>query len=515
MKRPFKGIRVSKGPDDAYDAVIIGAGIGGLVCANLLARQNLKVLLVEQHYMVGGYCSTFKRDGYTFDAASHFYPLLGNPTSMTGKLLKKLGITTQWAKMDPVDLFHLPDGSTFEVSADFEIYLDKLKATFPLEAQAIDAFFSDVREAYMHGLLYYFRRRQTDRIKRYQHLTVKQVLDTFFTDERLKLVLTADSPHWGVPPSRTSFVFDSMLRLSYFLGNYYPVGGSQAFADELAQRFEEQGGHVLMHTMVNRILTSNGAACGIEIETGPRRQRHLKSVQANVVVSNGDLLQTVEHMLGPEVVDADYLNHLKQLRSSFPCYLMHIGVKGISTETLEQAQGYYWNDWDADLMGRKDLTFKIFVPTLFEPAMAPPGGHVVIVQKVLDMDYEGVEDWHAHKDEIDAYILKNLDRVIPGFTDHIVVSTSASAHTSHRFTLNNQGAMLGWEISPDQLGENRPDIKGPIDNMYFTGHWVQPGGGITPVIISAMQVADVVAGGSVPSYTPMTRTMESVDSKNS
>jgi prolycopene isomerase len=70
--------------------------------------------------------------------------------------------------------------------------------------------------------------------------------------------------------------------------------------------------------------------------------------------------------------------------------------------------------------------------------------------------------------------------------------------------------MLGWEISPDQLGENRPDIKGPIDNLDFTGHWVQPGGGITPVIISAMQVADVVAGGKLPSYKPMTRTMESV-----
>ncbi len=510
MKRPFKGIRIRKGPDDAYDAVIIGAGIGGLVCGNLLVQQGLKVLMVEQHYMVGGYCSTFKREGYTFDAASHFYPLLGNPASMTSKLLKKLGITTEWVKMDPVDIFHLPDGATFEVSADFDTYLKKLKATFPLEEQAIDAFFADVREAYMHGLLYYFRRRQTDRIKRYKNLTVKEVLDTFFSDKRLKLVLTADSPHWGVPPSRTSFVFDSMLRLSYFLGNYYPVGGSQVFADELAQRFEEQGGHILMHTLVNRILTQNGGACGIEIETGPRRQQYLKKVRSGVVISNGDLLQTVEHMLGSEVVGADYLNGLKQLRSSYPCYLVHMGIKGISTETLEQAQGYYWNDWEPDLMGRTDLKFKIFVPTLFEPSMAPPDGHVVIIQKVLDMDYEAVEDWDLHKSEIDAYILSNLNRIIPGFTDHIVVNMSASAQTSYRFTLNNQGAMLGWEISPDQLGENRPDIKGPIDNLYFTGHWVQPGGGITPVIISAMQVADVVAGGKVPSYKPMTRTMESV-----
>ena len=52
MKRPFKGLR--RPPDASYDAVIIGGGIGGLVCANLLAREDLKVLLVEQHYMLGG-----------------------------------------------------------------------------------------------------------------------------------------------------------------------------------------------------------------------------------------------------------------------------------------------------------------------------------------------------------------------------------------------------------------------------------------------------------------------------
>ena len=66
--------------------------------------------------------------------------------------------------------------------------------------------------------------------------------------------------------------------------------------------------------------------------------------------------------------------------------------------------------------------------------------------------------------------------------------------TSHRFTLNHQGAMLGWEMSPDQLGEHRPALNGMLKNLYFVGHWTQPGGGITPVIVSAMQVARKIAG---------------------
>src|SRR5215475_11745346 len=266
MPRAFKPLRSD--PQNAYDVVVIGAGIGGLICANLIARSGLHVLLIEQHYVVGGYCSMFRRKGYTFDAATHFYPLLGNPDTMTGKLLGDLGLTTGWVKMDPVDQFHFPDGSKFAVPADFDGYLAQLKVEFPAEAGALDDFFAAVRDAYMFGLLYYFRGRATSRLDQYRSLTVRHILDRYFHDPKLKLLLTADCPHWGSPPSRTSFVFDSMLRLSYFLGNYYPQGGSQAFADELAQRFTELGGHILMHALVTRILVQHETAYGVEVEVG-------------------------------------------------------------------------------------------------------------------------------------------------------------------------------------------------------------------------------------------------------
>ncbi len=65
-----------------------------------------------------------------------------------------------------------------------------------------------------------------------------------------------------------------------------------------------------------------------------------------------------------------------------------------------------------------------------------------------------------------------------------------------RYTLNRRGAMLGWEMSPDQLGDGRPEVTGPIDGFYFVGHWTKPGGGITPVIVSAMRVARLITGSS-------------------
>jgi phytoene dehydrogenase-like protein len=492
VRRPFRSLR--RPPDATYDAVVIGSGIGGLIAANLLAREGLKVLLAEQHYMVGGYCSTFRRRGYTFDAATHFYPLLGNPETLPGRLLAELGITCGWIKMDPVDTFHFPDGTRFEVPADFDDYLAKVKAEFPEEAAALDDFFAVVREAYLLGLFHYFHGRpMPEKLAPYRDLTLKEALDRWFRNPKLKLLLTADCPHWGSPPGRTSFVFDSMLRLSYFLGNYYPRNGSQAFADELAQRFEERGGHVLINTAARRIVVEKDVARGVELEIlrGPLAGLRA-SVQAGVVISNADLLQTFETLIGREHLPPGMIEELRRLRPTFPCWLTHLGLTGVSRETLEEVQGYYWDSWDMERMGRGALRFKLFSPTVYEPAVAPAGRQILIMQKVLEMDYDAVHDWPAHKTEIEGFIFAHLERLLPGIGERITVKMSASAHTSWRFTWNHHGAMLGWEMSPDQLGERRPPLETPIRGLYCVGHWTRPGGGITPVIVSAQAVAERV-----------------------
>lgn len=495
MKRPFRGIAPSRGPDKSYDVVVIGAGVGGLVCANLLARDGLKVLLVEQHYQVGGFCSGFRRsNGFVFDAASHFYPLLGNATTITGRLLSEIGVQTDWKRMDPVDQFHLPDGSTFSVPAEFEPYLKKLKGRFPAESAALDRFFELVNRLYLLGVLEYFRGKETSRLDDYRHLTLRDALDQHFESQELKLVLTADCPHWGSTISRTSFVFDCALRMSYFLGNYFPVGGSQGFSDELARCFEQAGGHILLRSSVEKINVQNNRATGVVIETGARRDRKRVTVSAGSVVSNGDLRTTVNRMLERGLLPPEYVSYVNSLRATWPCYLCHIGVRGISTEVLEQAHGYHWSGWDPDDLGRGAFQFKLFVPSLYDPSIAPPGCHNLVIQKVMDIDYDSVTDWQLQKQQVEQFVMKGLNRIIPGFSNHIISATSASAHTSWRYTQNFRGSMLGWEMSPDQLGANRPDIRFPIDNMYLCGQWTRPGGGITPVIVSALNVSRLIVG---------------------
>lgn len=503
--RPFSGISANRPLAPSYDVVVIGAGIGGLICANLLARAGLQVLLVEQHYLVGGYCSTFRRRGYTFDAASHFYPLLGNRSTLTGGLLSELGIETKWIKMDPVDQFHLPDGTNFAVPAEFGAYLALLREEFPDEREPLDRFFRLARKLYLLGALRHFRGVASKRLDPYEKLTVRDAIDQHFQSPRLKLLLTADCAHWGSPPCRTSFVFDSMLRLSYFLGNYYPEGGSQVFADELAQRFEERGGHILLKSSVVRILVENRVATAIELETGPRRSQRTIRLPVGSIVSNADLRQTIERFLPEECLDEDYRAGINRLRPTYPCFMTHLGVQGVSTDVLQQVHGYHWNDWNSDRVGHDSFRFKLFVPTLYEPRLAPPGGHVLVVQKVLEMDYDAVDDWSAHKAAVEQSIMRDLQRLIPGIDSKVAVKLSASAQTSFRFTRNYQGAMLGWEMSPEQLGDGRPAIQTPVENLCLAGQWTRPGGGITPVVVSAMQAANHVVSGNAGAVCDLDR----------
>jgi phytoene dehydrogenase-like protein len=488
--RPFRA--VAGNPKEAYDVVVIGAGIGGLICAGLLAKAGLSVLLVEQHYMVGGYCSTFRRGAFTFDAATHFYPLLGNPMTITGSVLEKLGSRTGWVKMDPVDHFHFPDGSKFSVSADFDEYVDQLKATFPHQAEALDRFFVTVRDAYLYGLLYYFRGRPHDRLEPLRRLSLLEVLEREFSDPKLRLLLAADCAHWGSRPSRTSFVFDAMLRLSYFLGNYYPEGGSQVFADDLARIVQDAGGDILMRAMVERIIVEGDAAVGVEVSVGVGQARRRVRVNARHVVSNADLTLTLERLLGPEVVGEEAIRQVKALRTTSPCFLVHLGLRGVTAADLEPAHGYHWRNWDANEVVHD--AFKVFIPTIYEPRMAPAGGQVIILQRVMEIAYDEVDDWPRHKAHIEDDLVARLEQELPGVSRHVVTRLSASAQTSWRFTLNRYGAMLGWEMSPDQLGEGRPPIEGPIRHLHFCGHWTRPGGGITPVIVSAMDVARRITG---------------------
>ena len=124
-----------------YDAVIIGAGIGGLVCGCYLAKAGMKVLIAEQHFKPGGYCTSFKRKGFTFDAAADCFGAY-RKSGITRKVFEDLGIDRKLniIRFDPPSIILTPD-YRIPFWNDLEKTIKEFQTTFPEESNNIHHFF--------------------------------------------------------------------------------------------------------------------------------------------------------------------------------------------------------------------------------------------------------------------------------------------------------------------------------------------------------------------------------------
>ena len=137
-------------------------------------------------------------------------------------------------------------------------------------------------------------------------------------------------------------------------------------------------------------------------------------------------------------------------------------------------------------------TLSISIPTLTDPTLAPEKSHCVILfAPAFYCLKEG--SWQGERARLTEELIKKAEKIIPGLSKSIVVKDSATPLTLERYTLNSGGSTLGWAPSPPMVF-NRPPSRTPIKNLYLSGHWTLPGGGISGVISSGWTVARMIGG---------------------
>src|SRR3989338_5204988 len=170
------------------DVVVIGAGIGGLTCANYLAKAGVKVVLVERHYRVGGYASSFIKDGYYFDAAAHS---LGScrPEGQIGKLIADLGLQDRFLliRCNPTDVVITRNHEVFFFTELWQT-LQELKQKFPREADSLERFVDYIVKTDTMQLFVDLR-----------EVTFAELLDKYFSGWELKSVLSTLLGNIGLP----------------------------------------------------------------------------------------------------------------------------------------------------------------------------------------------------------------------------------------------------------------------------------------------------------------------------
>lgn len=460
-----------------YDAIVIGAGIAGLICGAFLAKDGKKVLIVEQHSIPGGYCTSFKRKGFNFDAAVHHIGGCGK-WGIVGRCFKTLGIEMDFIPLEPMDHLIFPD-FTIEIPSDLDEYIACLQNRYPLQKDKIADFFRDFIRLYRAT----FNNEKSQIIDKYKDWTYGEMLDAFLEDDELKMILSGQWGYIGLPPTQASAIGMCQMLVNYLKdGAFFPDGGTQEFANTIFRKFIDFGGHIMLSCKAEKILFNGKTAIGVKLQDG-------KKISSNLVVSNIDVRQTFFELLEGKL-DPLFLQKINEMRVSCSFFLLYLGVdEKIDLNTLKR--GFYHTAKDIHSIDN-DWMY-VSVPTKLCPTLAPMGKQIIsVVVHMKEEKYKDVTHWKSFKESMTLSTINRLEKYVPELKKHISVRDAATPKTLERYTLNAKGATYGWAVTADQIWDNRLSPKTPIDNLYLTGHWTRPGPGICAVVSSGWGVAKLI-----------------------
>ena len=483
-------------PPAAREVIVVGAGIGGLACAALLAKRGFKVTVLEQHYKPGGYCTSFKRKGFTFDAGVESISGLG-PRGPVRWLLEELGYSPS-ALFVRTEEAYVIRGEWVRIPADYSSFIEMLCKRYPSEAEAIRKFLSEAEAAYRE--MYkevelvgsplpepliaealgpdYLMKYPSEHPSFYRILsskmTLREALDSYFKSEELKKILSTLTGYLGTPPEETSLA--SMLPIfGYYIdGGYYPKGGSQALADLLAEAIRRHGGQVLTSHRVEKVLVESGAVKGV-VARG-------KLFKAPIVVLNVNAMNIPE-LVGEENLPPDYLKHLRGLKPSVTAFMVYLGVE------MDLSQ-------HPPLIKSLDEGIGVVINSNLDPSLAPQGHSSISIIALLPPEayheFKSAPDYKARKQAMADELIAKAERLIPGLRSRIVVQDAATPLTFERYTLNPYGAI--YALSQSTRAPKRPYFKTPIRGLYLVGASTFPGAGIEAVVISGIIAANDISG---------------------
>lgn len=467
-----------------YDVIIVGSGIAGLTCGALLSKRGYKVLVLEQHYQVGGYCSSFKRKSFVFNTGVENVSGLWEKGPIT-HLLKEFGL-----KKDKLfvknKMRYIFKGR--EINAiNLEEFIKVLSDMFSEEKENIYAFFDEAKKAYKEcykDLVYgvplpaelivkvFGTKKLLDYPKEHPHFydwmnkTYKQKLDEYFTNEDLKTLFCVLLGYLGTKPEKMPASSALTAVVSYYIhGGYFPKGGAQKFANALKEVIESYGGKILVRHRVNKILVENGEVKGVKV--GDRIFR------SPIVVANANAKTTFLELVGEEHLDKDFVEYIKGLKMSPSCFMVFLGV-------------------DVDLSGYPTLIenldggYSIVISSNADPSLAPKGRASVTIltfANYYDFPERGTKEYLEKKREFAEMLIKKAEKIIPNLSKHIVVQDAATPKTFERYTSMPEGAIYAFDQS---INTRRPYFKTPVKGLYLASASTFPGGGIEAVVISGM-----------------------------
>jgi phytoene dehydrogenase-like protein len=464
-----------------YDVIIIGTGIGGLVCGNYLAKAGKKVLMFEKNNFPGGCCSSFISDGFFFDTGAHLLNEMG-PSGSFKNILQELGIynKTDYIPLNPLAVFYL-GADTFIFNNDYRKCIHNLKSKFPKED--FDSFFSLMNKDYIS--LY----------KILKNNTFQDILDEYFKNPLLKALFYTFVFPVATFPERLSAIYGlAFVRSKLLSGYFYPKGGMQSISGRLAYNMHKNNKEIIFNNAVNKILVKGKKVYGV-IDSNN------KKFYADIVVSNISPLNTFNMLTKATKLSSFEKKIVSKMDLTESAFVVHIGLKK-KIDILSKQTLYFYSDTDISYHERNKMLFLSKSPSykplgficmpisIFQEEEYLRQRHSLNLLMVMYYKPKGF--WDKYKEKFANAMIDEMEHIIPGFKDNIIFKKITTPTSIETFTGNNRGAVGGWAMTPEQTGPKSFPYQASIKNLYFVGHWTYPGSGISSAAISGRNVAKLI-----------------------
>lgn len=435
------------GTQPEYDVIVIGSGLAGMTSANILGRAGHRVLLLEQHYKLGGLATWFKRPGsHTFDISLHGFPY--------GMLKSCKRYWNDDIASNIVQLNNIRfDNPMFSLTTTYnrEDFTELLSTRFGVPRETVMKFFDTAR-----GMNFYDD----------QSLTTRELFEQFFPgrEDIVRLLMEpityANGSTLEDPAITYGIVFSNFMAKGVFIYE----GGTDDLVSKMQAEMTKNGVDVRIRCDVSKILVDRNGVCGVKV--GDRE------IKCRAIVSNSNLRSTIFNMVGEEHFDRSFVESARAVRlnnSSTQVYMaMKPGVE-IPESTGDLLFCSTAPAFRTDLLLDRNITSRTF--SFYYPRTRPHAKERYAIVSSTNAHWSdwsdlSEEDYQASKQDLIETTLEALEKYVPNCRDKIDVVEAATPRTFHHYTKHLAGASFGTKFEGLAVSRSLPQ---QIHGLYHAG----------------------------------------------